>query len=184
ERREPSMTKRSSKAKLHCLASARMRACKSGLSRRVNVLKRGAITVGNKYSNKKLKPTHNNQAHQPQLGPASVISHKIPANRGMPKIKLKSVVFSKSSANKRGVTRLNPKRVSILNLRHRLNGNDIRATMANTLPIKAKSKSRSLLIKRAKCTFNHCKPPSKVSAINKAALTRVSNKPNKTLARV
>src|SRR5690554_4315203 len=95
---------------------ALMRSAISGLSSGVNLLKRGAMTVGNSQISKTLNTTHVPQAHQTQAGPVLPMIHKTAAANGAPNTSDNTSVLRESTINRRGVRRLKPKRCSSLNL--------------------------------------------------------------------
>src|SRR3546814_15209598 len=91
--------------------SARMRCAISGSSSGVNLLNKGAMTVGKSHKTRKLKKTHTPHAHQVQLGPVLAMIHSTAAARGRPSATDTSKPLSASTTKRRGVTETEERRV-------------------------------------------------------------------------
>src|SRR3546814_9402248 len=90
------------------------------------------MKVGKSHNARKLKKTHTPHAHQVQLGPVLAMIHSTAAARGRPSATDTSKPLSASITNRRGVTRLKPKRASSLNFRHSEKGSPRAPSMSNT----------------------------------------------------
>src|SRR3546814_11361471 len=88
--------------------SARMRCAISGSSSGVNLLNKGAMTVGKSHKTRKLKKTHTSHAHQVPLGPVLAMIHSTAAARGSHIATDTSKPLHAYTTNKPRINRLKP----------------------------------------------------------------------------